>query len=125
LKKVLVVVILFLVLLFGFLVLRFGSALTQEGNTISILTSIMKLELSNNKYEKISDTKNKLTYVSDYKKNSPYRTAEQFMKEKGWDFKEQIGSGLVFEKSGEVIVIETRQFSRHYFLWSVPNEIML
>ncbi len=117
---------LFLVLSFGFIILSYGRALTQEGNPIPILTSIMKLELLNSGYEKISDTNNELKYVSEYKykEKYPYGIAMEFMKEKGWDFKEQMGAGLVFQKNEEVIVIETKHYSKHYYLWDVPKEVL-
>ncbi len=37
-------------------------------------------------------------------------SAKEFMKTRGWEFKEQIGSGLVFQKDKETTTIETRQY---------------
>lgn len=122
-KKVLFVVMLVLVLSFGFIALRFGSALTQEGNPIPYLISIARLELLNNGYEKILDTENGNRYLSESKERFPYVIAKEFMKSKGWDFKEQLGAGLVFEKDEKVITIGTRQYSNHYYIWDVPKEV--
>lgn len=108
----------------GFFALRFGSALTQEGNPISYLISIAKYELSNNGYEKVLETTNSIRYVSEYEKKYPLGMAIEFMKRVGWDFKEQMGSGLVFEKNNEIITISTRQYSKHYFIWDVPKEVL-
>ncbi|MBP3950245.1 hypothetical protein J7W16_03800 [Bacillus sp. YZJH907-2] len=121
-KKTLLVVLLMFVLSFGFIGVRFGSALIQEGNPIPYLVSIMKLELSNKGYEQAADTLNETSYVS-AEKEYPSVVID-FMKEKDWDYKEQIGSGLVFERSQETITISTRKYSKNYFLWNVPNEVL-
>ncbi|HHW36269.1 MAG TPA: hypothetical protein GXX18_03105 [Bacillales bacterium] len=91
-KKGLVVILLLFVLFFGFIAVRFGSALTQEGNPILYLTSIVKLELSNNGYEKVLKTEYGNRFVTKFNKNYPLGMAKKFMKGKGWKFKEQIGS---------------------------------
>ncbi len=122
-KKVLIVVLLFFLLFFSFIGLRFGSALTQEGNPFPYLIAIIKYELSNNGYEKVLETSNEIRYVSDHKKKDPLGMTKEFMKREGWKFKEQMGSGLVFEKDKVDITIETRQYSKHYFIWDVPKEI--
>ncbi|HZH61140.1 MAG TPA: hypothetical protein VEY70_16570 [Metabacillus sp.] len=123
-KKVLIVVLLFFLLFFDFIGLRFGSALTQEGNPIPYLIAIGKYELSNSGYEEVLETSNEIRYVSEYEKKYPLGMAMEFMKMEGWKFKEQMGSGLVFEKNKEAITIETRQYSKHYFKWDVPKEIL-
>ena len=122
LKKILLTMLLLLILMTGLITLRFGSALYQEGNPLTILTSIMGLELSNSDYEQFSESKIRKRYVSANTANSGYNVIKEFMKEKGWDFKEQKGSGLVFENDEETLVIETRQYSKHYILWNIPSE---
>ncbi|MCA1029550.1 hypothetical protein LCL95_00730 [Bacillus timonensis] len=123
-KKILMVGLLCFVLLLGFVGYRFGSALTQEGNPIPYLISITKYELSNNGYEQVLETENGIRYVSQYEKKYPLGMAIEYMKSKGWEFKEQMGSGLVFVKNEEEITISTKQYSKHYFLWDVPNEVI-
>lgn len=118
------VLLLLFVLFFGFIAVRFGSALTQEGNPIPYLISIIKLELSNNGYEKVLETEYGNRFVSEFNKDYPLGMAIEFMKGYGWNFKEQIGSGLVFEKEHEVITISTRQYSRYYYIWDVPKEVV-
>ncbi|WP_083652351.1 hypothetical protein [Bacillus sp. MRMR6] len=122
-KIVLIVVLLFFLLIFSLVGLRFGSALTQEGNPIPYLVAISKHELSNNGYEKVLETTNVIRYVSEYEEKYPLGMAKEFMKGEGWVFKEQMGSGLVFEKNKKVITISTRQYSRHYFIWDIPKEV--
>ena len=113
-----------LILLFVFITLRFGNALMQEGNPIPILTSIIKLELTNSNYQQFSKINNGNRYVSKNIKSSRTDLVKEFMKEKDWDFKEQMGAGLVFEKDEEVVTISTRLYSKHYFLWDIPKEVL-
>ncbi|MRG86071.1 hypothetical protein GH754_06990 [Salinibacillus xinjiangensis] len=120
-KKLFKILMIVLVLSIGFLIIRFGSALTQEGNPIPILTSIAKLELSNRDYQLVTETSNESTYISQNVADSDYLVIKQFMEDHGWGFKEQLGSGLVFVKDNETRLIETRLYSKHYFLWSVPR----
>ncbi|EPD53791.1 hypothetical protein HMPREF1210_00614 [Paenisporosarcina sp. HGH0030] len=121
-KKNFLTMLLLLILMTGLITLRFGSALFQEGNPIPILTSIMGLELSNSDYEQFSESKIRNRYVSPNTGNSRYNVIKEFMKEKGWDYKEQMGSGLVFENDEETLVVETKQYSKHYILWNIPSE---
>jgi len=123
LKKILIIFLLFFLLFFTFIGLRFGSALTQEGNPIPYLISISQYELSNNGYEKVLETTNEIRYISEYKKKYPFGMAIEFMKNKGWEFKDQMGSGLIFEKNNKDITIGTRKYSKHYYIWDVPKEI--
>lgn len=112
------------ILIIGLILLRFGSALFQEGNPTPILTSIVNLELEKSDYELFSETNIHNKYVSDNTGIYRYDVIKGFMKEKGWDFKEQMGSGLVFKKDEQTIVVETRQYSKHYILWNIPKEVL-
>lgn len=108
----------------GFIMFIFDSALTQEKNTITILSCVMKLEIWNRDYEQVADEDHNYRYIS---KNmggeSRNDVVKNFMLQKGWDFKEQMGSALIFHKNDRTITVGTRQFSKHYFLWDVPKEI--
>ncbi|MEW5591970.1 hypothetical protein ABGT24_00145 [Peribacillus frigoritolerans] len=123
-KKFLQVMFLLFILIIGLILLRFGSALFQEGNPTPILTSIVNLELEKSDYELFSETNIHNKYVSDNTGIYRYDVIKGFMKEKGWDFKEQMGSGLVFKKDEQTIVVETRQYSKHYILWNIPKEVL-
>jgi hypothetical protein len=116
LKKFLLIAFLLFVLFAGFLTFRFGSALSQEGNPIPILISISKIELSNSDYEWFSKTDKSNRYISENTGESRFDVIKDIMNKNGWDFKEQMGAGLVFDKGGQNIVVETRQYSRHYLL---------
>ncbi|MGM0882950.1 MAG: hypothetical protein ACQEXQ_18180 [Bacillota bacterium] len=123
-KKILMTAILLFVLFTGFLTFRFGSALSQEGNPLPILSSISKLEFANSSYEQYSKTDKSTRFVSKNTGESRYDVVKDIMKKNGWDFKEQMGAGLVFEKNGQTKVVETRQYSRHYILSNIPNDVL-
>lgn len=123
LKRILLSALVLFILITGLITLRFGSALVQEGNPLPILTSIMRLELSNSDYEQVGESKSSHQHVSLNTGNSAYDVIKDFMDEKGWSYKEQIGSGFIFKYGEENIVISTRQYSRHYFLWDIPSEL--
>ncbi|MFS1515859.1 hypothetical protein V1503_04950 [Bacillus sp. SCS-151] len=122
--KTFTVVLLFFLVFFGFIGLRFGSALTQEGNPIPYLFAISKYEISNNEYEKVLEKTNQIRYISGFEEKYPLGRVKEFMKTNGWEFKDQVGSGLIFKKDKVTITIETRQYSKHYFIWDIPKEIL-
>lgn len=124
LKKILIVMLIVILLPLGFIYIQLGSALTQEGNPFPYLRSIMKLEISNNGKEKVVDGQHEARYISEFKVKYPYGIAIEFMESKGWEFKEQMGSGFIFEKNGQEVVVETRQYSKQYYIWDVPNEVI-
>lgn len=66
----------------------------------------------------------KLDIYLNLRKNYPLGMIKEFMKTKGWEFKEQMGSELVFEKDKKTINIVTRQYSKHYYIWGIPKEIL-
>lgn len=120
-KKYLVVILLIFIVFIGFIGIRFGSALFQEENTIQIIVSITKLEFSTKDYVKVTETVQRIRYVSKNKNGLQGEIINEFMQEYGWQFIEQAGSGYIFEKDGKTIVVETRLFTKNYFLWSVPK----
>jgi hypothetical protein len=124
LKKILVFLLIVILLPLGYIFIRFGSALTQEGNPVPYLRSIMKLELSNNGKEKVVDGQHEERYISEFKVKYPYGIAIEYMDSLGWEFKEQMGSGFIFEKNGQQTIVETRQFTKEYYIWDVPKEVI-
>jgi hypothetical protein len=105
----------------GFIMGVYGKVIFQEGNPIPLISSIIKLEFSNEKYVKYSSVPDK--YISEVKADAEsYKVMKDFMMEKGWTFKEQMGAGFIFEKDGELMAIGTRQYTKKYFLWSIPKK---
>lgn len=98
----------------------YGSVLFQEGNPIPLIVSAIKLQLSDSDYVQFAKTEKRSRYLSETKDNS-YDVVKEFMNSKGWSFKEQMGSGLIFTKNDEDAVVEVRQYSRHYFIWEIQK----
>ncbi|WP_157801029.1 zf-HC2 domain-containing protein [Bacillus solitudinis] len=106
--------------LLGFFIGAFGNVIFQEGNPIPVISSIIELEFTDAEYVVFSTGPDR--YVSEFKSgDNRYSVVLKYMREQGWDFKEQMGSGLIFENEAEEIVVETRQYTRKYFIWSVPE----
>lgn len=104
----------------GFILGAYGKVIFQEGNPIPLISSIIKLEFSKVEYVKYSDAADK--YIAEVKADGEnYKVMKDIMKEKGWTFKEQMGSGFIFEKDGEIMTIGTRQYTKKYFLWTIPK----
>lgn len=119
-KKILLALLLLFIVLLGLLFFRFGTALTQEGNPLPILSSIFVLDFSDSEYEEFAQSR----FVSENTGEMRYDVVKNLMNKNGWKFTEQMGSGLFFEKDAETILIETRQFTKHYFLWDVPGGVL-
>ncbi|ACT04767.1 hypothetical protein [Paenibacillus sp. JDR-2] len=111
-------------ILIGFIVLRFGGALSQEGSPVPILSAIAKLDYSDKDHVRFATTDIGSRYVSANSGQDRYAPVKACMKQYGWSFKEQMGSGLIFERNGQSSVIETRLYSKHYYLWDIPNEVI-
>ena len=122
-KRIFLSLLMVFILLIGLLGIRFGSALSQEGNPLPILSSILDLELSDSEYERFAESETQNWYVSANSGEFRYDVITEFMNDKGWDFEEQLGSGFVFRKDDESLVIESKLYSEHYFLWDVPSEV--
>lgn len=123
-KKFLLILLIISLLFTGFIVLRFGSALGQEGNPMPYLKAIAKYEFSDNGYEEVLETPTGTRYISAAGQDDRYGVVTDFMAAEGWKFTEQLGSGLIFDKGEDTIIIETRQYSSHYFIWDIPDVVL-
>lgn len=121
-RRILITMGILFILLTALLTLRFGSALYQEGNPLPVLYAITHLELADSAYEKFAEEDFSKRYVSADTGEGRYDVIKKFMDEQGWVFEEQAGSGLIFEKDGIFLAVETRQYSERYVLWDVPKQ---
>ncbi|MDQ0257721.1 cytochrome c-type biogenesis protein CcmE [Evansella vedderi] len=97
----------------------YGKVWFQEGNPIPLLTSIVKLEFSNDNFVQYSTTPE--AYISKSKGNRQ-ELIEGKMGEKDWILIDQMGNAYFFEKKDERKVVTTRQYTRRYFVWEVEVE---
>ncbi|WP_261132245.1 hypothetical protein [Bacillus sp. Marseille-Q3570] len=105
------------------LIVIYSPARFQEGNPIPILLAIIKLEQSDKDYIQFAETETHIRYISKNKRVHRYDVIKEMLQKKGWSFKDQLGSGLVFESGTETLTIETRLYSKLYYLWELPKEI--
>lgn len=95
------------------------SYIFEEARPFATLHSIVQLNLGQTSV-KMEETDLQVTFMT--KKNQ----LDLFFKEhlSDWSFKEQVGAGYVFEKSGNEITLQSRQVSKGYVEWIVPAEVM-
>ena len=120
-NKFIVLLLLVSILLTALFFLYFGSDLTQEENTLKILCSIINLHVKNEDRMLIESGDFNSTYIS----RTRYGLKEVItlkLNEDGWSYKEQMGSSYVFVKGDNQIIIGTRLFTKHYFLWTIPKQ---
>lgn len=96
--------------------------LTQEENTFSVLGGIVALNVKDIDIHEYHSDSSFNYYLT--KSNEGYEPIKLMMENDGWSFKEQLGSGFLFEKSTDdkqTLTVVTTQFSRYYRLWTVPQ----
>lgn len=92
----------------------------QEGNPCPLISSIWQLNFSQKDIVKLKIDGDRYMTKS---WNGQERIIE-VMKNQGYEFIEQMGSGYFFKsKSGESIVVVHRHYSRYYSLWSFPDKL--
>lgn len=106
-------------LLIGITIGVYGNVLFQEGNPIPLIKSIVELELDKTEYAQFSD--DPISYISKSKSDRE-NIIKEYMNEKEWIYKEQVGSSYFFTKDGEEVSVPTSQYTRHYFIWKIPAE---
>jgi hypothetical protein len=115
-KKVLLIISL-AVLLLGVFIIFYTPVIFQEGNPWPQIKGIAQLTFGNKGVVKLDIGENK--YIT--KSNNP-ELIKSFMKEKGYDFTEQMGSGYIFKSStGQSAVATHRYYSRYYSLWTISE----
>ncbi|MGG3806139.1 hypothetical protein [Metabacillus fastidiosus] len=89
-----------------------------------LLISILNLEISNSEYTQVFENDKITSYIAKNKGDSEYDVVKKFMENKEWKFKEQMGSGLIFEKRDETTLIGIEGVSGRYTQWGVSNEVL-
>ncbi|MEW9670606.1 hypothetical protein [Ammoniphilus sp. 3BR4] len=92
-----------------------SALISQEGNPIPFATAIIKLDTTNSDMIKVTEQPDEITYIA--RTSSGNKPFTNFMKTKGYQFKEQLGSGYIFEKNGEKLIVSSRQYTGNYTIW--------
>jgi len=123
-KKFTVSLMILFFVLIGIVGSGFGAVLFQEGNPVPIISAIVKLELSQEVYEQVGESEKGNQFISRNDGDSRSTIVIDYMAEHEWNFQEQMGSALLFEKEGKRSIVETRLYSKYYFLWHVPSDAL-
>lgn len=93
----------------------FTPVIFQEGNPWPEIKGIAQLIFSNAAIIKLSDSDNK--YLT--KSKGSWETVDRFLKSKGYEFTDQMGSGYFYKSPDSNIVMARRQYSRFYVIWVI------
>jgi len=115
-KKVLLIISL-IILLLGVFMLFCSPVIFQEGNPWPQIKGIIQLKFSGVGIVQLSGSDNKFMTES---KNG--MMIHNFMKTKGYEFTEQMGSGYFFKSpTGQSAVATHKYYSRYYSLWTITE----
>lgn len=101
----------------GVLVYNFAPILFQEGNPWPEIKAISQLTFGESDMVKLSGMDNRYLTKSD----EGSRAVDVFMRSRGYEFVDQMGSGYFYKSSGGSIVLTRRQYSRFYAIWNITE----
>lgn len=115
-KKILAIIIL-LILTLGLSLFLYSPVIFQEGNPWPQIKGIVQLNFSGKKMVNLIGEDKFMT-----KSKKGPEIIKNFMKEKGYEFTDQMGSGYLFKSpTGESALAEHRHYSRYYSLWKITE----
>ncbi|AZT91570.1 hypothetical protein ELD05_13785 [Caldicellulosiruptor changbaiensis] len=112
------VILVFLSLLFLFILFYYNIKLTyifQEGNPISLLKGIYKLE--HYKLEIVPVAKNKL--IQKVQAPEGLTPLNDYLKKYNWKFADQLGSVIIYKRGNQQLVIKMRMFTQKYVVYEL------
>ena len=113
-QRKIVVTLLIIILLIG----NNYKTIFQEGNPLPIFSAIIKATFTSQKIVTLKNSPEKYLTPSDHGKE----LIIQFMKEKGYTFIYQLGSGYIFKnEQGKGIAVTRKAFSRFFEIWHIPE----
>lgn len=116
-KKILLPILAIVSLIAGIFLSLYSSVIFQEGNPWSQIKGITQLTFGKSDIIKLSDSDNR--YLT--KSQGGPMTIEAFMKDRGYEYTDQMGSGYFYKSSDKTIVLTRRQYSRFYTIWTIAE----
>ncbi|HNW96446.1 MAG TPA: hypothetical protein PLQ44_00090 [Candidatus Paceibacterota bacterium] len=114
-KKILIILAIVVFILGGFFFL-YSCTIFQEGNPWPQIKGITQLTFGNSDIVKLSGSDDR--YMT--KSKNGQEAVENLMKNRGYEFVEQMGSGYFFKSSTEKrIVVIHEYYTRYYSLWDI------
>lgn len=119
-KNKIVLLIAFLIIsVLGVFMIFYSPVIFQEGNPWPQIKGIAQLNFGNKDVVKLDIGENK--YIT---KSNNLEIIKSFMKDKGYEFTEQMGSGYLFKSNAETSAVAVhRYYSRFYSLWSITENL--
>jgi hypothetical protein len=115
-KKILLIASL-AILAIGFLISLYSPTIFQEGNPLPQIKGIIQLTFGDTDIVQLSGSDN--TFMTESKNGT---TIHNFMKDRGYEFTEQMGSGYFFKSpTGQNAIATHRYYTRHYSLWTITK----
>jgi hypothetical protein len=116
-KKILLPILAIVSLIIGIFLSLYSAVIFQEGNPWPQIKGIVQLKFGDSDIVKLSGSDNKFMTES---KNGTM--IHDFMKTKGYEFTEQMGSGYFFKSAiGQTAIATHKYYSRHYSLWTITE----
>lgn len=109
-----------IILLIGIFLCAYSSVIFQEGNPWKEIKGIYQLNFTSKDIVKLSPSEE--MYITKSKNGKEIIT--QFMKDRGYEYADQMGSGYFFKSpSGVSAIAVHRYYSRFYSLWNITQDI--
>lgn len=103
----------------GALIYNYSPIVFQEGNPWPQIKGMAELTFGHEDIVKLDTAGNKYMTKSDRSE-----IIKSFMKSRGYDFTEQMGSGYFFKSpTGASAVVTHRYYSRYYSLWRITENL--
>lgn len=117
-RKILLLILATISLIVGVFLALYSSIIFQEGNPWPEIKGIAQLKFGDSDIVQLSGSDNKFMTES---KNGTM--IHNFMKTKGYEFIEQMGSGYFFKSAtGQTAVATHKYYTRYYSLWTIAED---
>lgn len=117
-NKVILLIISFIILIVGISVLLYSPVIFQEGNPWPQIKGMTQLDFTDKDMVKLSSEENR--YMT--KSKNGVEVIKEYMKYKGYDFTEQMGSGYFFQNDiGDRLIVTHKFYSRFYSIWTISE----
>lgn len=103
------------ILIVGVFLSLYSSVIFQEGNPWPQIKGITQLTFGKSDIVKLSGLDNR--YLT--KSQGGPMAIEAFMKDHGYEYIDQMGSGYFYKSSDKTIILTRRQYSRFYTIWTI------
>lgn len=116
-KKILLLTLAMISLIVGIFLSLYSSVIFQEGNPWPQIKGIAQLTFGKSNIIKLPGLENR--YIT--KSQNGSTTIESFIKNLGYEYTDQMGSGYFYKSSDKTIILIRHQYSRFYTIWAITG----